>query len=171
MTPQQKESGMINSQRITVSRGNPAAAARERLLQDKAMRRNRDDAVFTMLDPALLAWQTTTPPVKSTRPAAGGLTPVQQRQQALLVARSFKEHYLSGISYREDCGTTIAIVRPIQRKKGNVPHRISVDPAGNVSVTRLKPSPAAPSPRIMRWLLLAGGAIGPLLTLLLVAVS
>lgn len=134
------------------------------------MRRNGADPTFSALDPALLSWRETARPTQAPSVAAR-LTPIQQRQQAILVARSFKDQYLSGITYLEDRGTTIAIVRPIHRHKGNVPHEIRVDPAGNVSVTRLASSSPASSQRIGRWLLLAGGAVGPLLTLLLIAVS
>ncbi len=134
------------------------------------MRRNGADPTFSAPDPALLSWHATARPTQAS-PTPAKLTPVQQREQAILVARSFKDQYLSGIAYLEDRGTTIAIVRPIQRHKGNVPHEIRVDPAGNVSVTRLASSSPVSSQRIGRWLLLAGGAFGPLLTLLLIAVS
>lgn len=135
------------------------------------MRRNGSNPHFGTLDPALLAWQDSAPPFKPARPVSGGLSPAQQRQQAILIARSFKGQYLSGITYLDDYETTIAIVRPIHRDKANSPHQISVDPAGNISVTRLAPSPPAAAQRVARRLLLAAGACVPLLTLLLIAIS
>ena len=82
------------------------------------MRRNGADPTFSAPDPALLSWHAAARPTQAS-PAPAKLTPVQQREQAILVARSFKDQYLSGIAYLEDRGTTIAIVRPIHRHKGN----------------------------------------------------
>lgn len=135
------------------------------------MRRNGTNPNFGALDPALLAWQDDAPPFKPVRPVSGGLTPAQQRQQAILIARSFKGQYLSGIAYLEDYETTIAIVRPIHRDKANSPHQISVDPAGNISVTRLAPPAPAEARRVARRLLLAAAACIPLLILMLIAIS
>jgi len=161
---------MISSHRITAPRS-PAAAARERLLQDQAMRRNHADPQFSPLDPALFRLRDAIPPLRVSQLATGRLSPSEQRKQALLVARSLKGQYLSGIMYLEDCQTTVAIVRPIHKQKGDVPHQISVDAAGNVSVHRFIPESTRASDRVVRRLLLVGGTLSTLLSLLLIAVS
>lgn len=159
---------MITSRPFSRSTSASAAgAARARLLQDREMRRNKPDfagpsrTAFAALT-ATFALPTTEPDIACLPLDAERLSPDEQQQRALQIARSLKAGYLSDIVYLPERQLAMATVRPIlaQRRGLDAPHRICVDPEGNVSVRRLgEDGELAPRQLAMVRLLLVLGAV------------
>lgn len=128
-----------------------AEMARERLLNDRQIHRNRNfhaDGLPLPSDPF------------SGLPATGPFSPAfaqnlltssEQKRQAIQIAQTFRQHYLAVITYHEDCRVVVATVRPIHARnyRRDVAHDIHVDPAGNVNIVQCPPEH---SPQ--RWLAL-----------------
>lgn len=155
---------------ITVHSGGAAVAARDRLLHDKAMRRSygetsergttpRHAVTVTYVAPA------DEPDLTYLAPDAEQLSPLEQQQRALQVARSFKDTYLAEVSYLAERQLAIATIRPVlaQRNALDTPHRICVDAEGNINVFRLS-GPTAADQHLMlsRVLLILGGLLSVL---------
>jgi len=108
-----------------------------------------------------------TPPVTVTFPAfpedlslltagPGGLTPTEQHQRAVEIARYFRDHYLSEIIYRDDRHIAIAIIRP---RADDIPYKICVDRDGNVSIYPFEVSVPTLHPIILKRAALAAGSM------------
>ena len=67
-----------------------AATARNRLLCDQTMRRHQ--------------------------PNQACLSPAEQARQAVLIAQSFKQHYLAEIRYLDHIQTTVAVIKPVHAR-------------------------------------------------------
>jgi len=128
---------MLSLRRMGIDKAQPntATLARERLLRDREMRRNKPSHALSPLPapPITAAF-----PLLAARPGRRFLTPPEQRQQVIQIARNFRSHYLANITYLDDIKMTVAVVRPThaRRKECDGPHEICVDAAGNVSVSR-----------------------------------
>lgn len=108
------------------------------------------------------------PDLTTIAPDAEHLSPLEQQQRALQVARSFKDAYLADVSYLAERQLAVATIRPVltQRNAMDVPHRICVDAEGNVNVLRLSRQTAADqSFMLSRVLLVLGGLLSALATL------
>jgi hypothetical protein len=116
-----------------------AHTARERLLSDRVMRRNKspgsDDS--TSDTTPLSQTQTAAPAVKPLLPLPEGdpLPRAEQEQRAVQVALGFRRYYLAE-TYWDESGIAVALVKPIfsGKRRADTPHKICVDADGNVSV-------------------------------------
>ena len=153
---------MFSSQPIDLatSRSPSAAAARERLLHDSQMRRNR--VSLTEISPLPAPAITETFPALAARAAFSPgwsfhrLSPLDQKRQAIQIAQSFKGHYLAEVTYHHDRQMTVAILRPIQIRHHtlDVPHEIRVDAVGNVGVFCCEPFQTPVRPPVIGRVLL-----------------
>lgn len=140
-----------------------ASIARDRLLRDHAMRRNK--APLPGFSPLPAPPITETFAAQDARRAFSAtwsfhhLSPLDQKREAIQIARSFRSHYVAEITYHDDHRTTTALLRPIQVRHHSldVPHEISVDASGNVNVSCCEPSQAPARPFAVGWVLLASG--------------
>lgn len=141
-----------------------AAAARTRLLQDAAMRRNQPGFANRALAPSPRTVTFSTlaaePDIADVLPDAERLTSIEQQQRALQVARTLKGGYMADLTYLADRRIAVATVCPIlaQRNTLDVPHKVCVDADGNVSVIRHDPD-ATPQQLVLSRLLLVVGAL------------
>jgi len=130
---------MLSSQRLAQHPPSPASLARERLLRDRTLRRNRapDPAFQPLAAPSITA----TFPFLAAGPylAEPRLTPAAQHLQAIQVARGFRGHYVSEIKYNAQDHTAIARLRAKHDHRGRADHEITVDAQGNVNVQRCGP--------------------------------
>ncbi|HML24959.1 MAG TPA: hypothetical protein PKD09_25115 [Aggregatilinea sp.] len=145
-----------------------ASAARARLMQDSAMRRNHPTFNSRTLLPSPLtvtfATLATEPDITTVLPDAESLTPAEQQQRALQIARTLKGGYLADLTYLADRRIAVATVCPIldQRNPLDVPHKVCVDADGNVSVIRNDPHAASQRLVLSRLLLVVGAFISAL---------
>lgn len=160
---------MFTSHTLTgYSKKGAAAAARSRLLQDAAMRRNQP--AFSNLAlapfPRTVTYSTlaTEPDIANLLPAAEHLTSLEQQQRALQVARTLKDGYLADLTYLADRRIAVATVCPIlsHRNALDVPHKVCVDVDGNVSVIRHDPHATSQQLVLSRLLLVVGALISAL---------
>jgi hypothetical protein len=127
---------MLSSQRLAHHPATPASLARERLLRDRTLRRNRrPDAT---LQPLAIPSITTTFAFLAAEPCAAEarLTPAAQSLQAVQVARGFRGHYLAKMEYNQEDHTAIARLRSKHDHSGCADQKITVDAQGNVNVQR-----------------------------------
>jgi len=123
------------------SRGS-AALARHRLLTDRTMR-SAQRSMHSVQDSLHHAQaHAAAAPVPRPSPRAP-LSPAEQRELVQIIARGFDSLYLARTIYLKDSGLTVATLLPCAAHQGR-PQRISVDAAGNVSVSTWSPV-AAPS--------------------------
>lgn len=109
-----------------------AAVARHRLLQDRPHRAAR---------------QGTSVPVPRRTESIPLLSPDDQRALVQAVAANFHTCYLAQITYLEECNLTVATLLPRAAQLDPAgAQRISVDAAGNVSVSPWTPPSAPPRP-------------------------
>jgi hypothetical protein len=159
---------MFNSSPITatVSRQSTALAARERLFRDPAMRHNRPTYTANPDPPVSPTTVTFSAADLNSDPRTSDhrLSPAEQRRQAVQVAKSFKRHYLSEISYLDGCRLAVAVIRPTGLPHGpaDIAQKICVDVDGNVSVIAYDAFPARARHLIVKRLLLAGGILATL---------
>jgi hypothetical protein len=159
----QESCDMFSSQPVNLASASrcTAATARERLLRDREMRRNRGPSPGAAPLPAPPVTETF--PALAVRPALSAawsfhhLSPLDQKRQAIQIAQSFRSHYLAEIAYHDDRQMTVAILRPIQIRHHtlDVPHKICVDAAGNVGVFCSEPSQVPARTLAIGWVLLA----------------
>jgi hypothetical protein len=157
---------MFSSQPIDLApvQNRTASIARDRLLHDQATRRNK--APLPGFSPLPAPPITKTFAAQDARRALSApwsfhhLSPLDQKREAIQIARSFRSHYVAEITYHDDHQTTIARLRPIHvRHHGlDVPHEIHVDASGNVNVSSCEPPEAPTRPFAIGWVLLAAGA-------------
>lgn len=157
---------MFSSQPIDLAtvRNRTASIARDRLLRDQAMRRNKTPLPgFSPLPvPPItetFASQDARRAFSSTR-SFHYLSPLDQKREVIQIAQSFRGHYVAEITYHDDHQTTIALLRPIRIRHHSldVPHEISVDASGNVNVSSCEPAQTPARPSAIGWVLLATGA-------------
>jgi hypothetical protein len=133
---------MLGLQRVDRGKfqNNTASMARNRLMGDPVMRRNRAVAApslppspVTKAFPALAPTNLVVEPRHDSRQR---LTASEQRTQVLVIARNFANHYLAEIKFLADRNITVALVQPspCANPRKNPPHRISVDAHGNAEV-------------------------------------
>ena len=118
-----------------------AATARERLLKDRTLRRNRFQAPpatpFPVSAP-LTVPQGKEHPSPDRREAQ--LSPYAQKWHVIATARHFRKHYLAEMAYDERRHITVAIIRPYlaHAQAGEVPFKIRVNGKGDTVVVRLE---------------------------------
>jgi hypothetical protein len=124
---------MITSrQALTVRHQKTADNARERLLSDRVMRHHRTPGA----QPAAPAITVTFPSLSAGLQLArdlGCLSPTEQKRRAVQIARGFKSHYLSELSYNSASGLAVALLRPA-RPGVDIPRWISVTSEGDIRV-------------------------------------
>lgn len=159
---------MLSSQRLAHHPPSAASLARERLLRDRTMRRNRppDPAFQPLAVPSI----TTTFAFLAAEPcvAEPRLTPAAQHLQAVQVARGFRGHYVSEIKYDAKARIAIARLRSKHDHRGQADQEITVDAQGNVNVQRCGPGRWGGA-RLQRLLLLLGAALSGIAALLWLA--
>lgn len=140
---------MINSRRTNFNQSPRSSAriARERLMNDSTMRcRGPVNA------------DSPSPSLSSVFPAAGApcslleatvLSPIEQKHQAMKIARGFKHCYLANIVYQADSQMTIATLKGSQQQNA---YQIRVDAAGNVIVSCCHSTPTSPLGRMLVWM-------------------
>ena len=118
-----------------------AAVARERLLKDRTLRRNRFQAppVATLPFSAPLAM----PPRGETPPTDAhtvSLSPYAQKWHIIATARHFRGHYLAEMAYDDRRHITVAVICPYfaQAQAGEAPFEIRVDGKGHTTIVRLE---------------------------------
>jgi hypothetical protein len=155
---------MITSPRATLSASGSAIIARERLLQDPTVRQpSIHQADPGPPQPSSAAFWTPHPNAMDN----GLLSSSEQKQQALSVARSFRDHYLSEIAFFPEDNITLAVVRPSAAQK-DTSYAITVDATGN---TNVEPVPGqGTSPQRLRRVLLGTSTIVLIIALLILAV-
>ena len=149
-----------------------AAVARERLLNDRTLRRNRFQTPPVAALPFSVSFplgeHKTEPP---TPPSAPPLSPYAQKWHIIATARHFRGHYLAEIAYDHQHHVTVAIIQPYlaQAQAGETPFAIRVDGQGHTTITRLEREkdtpPLALSRRIFAALILAAALTGGALAL------
>jgi hypothetical protein len=113
---------MFSTHSVAATQQTAAQTARERLLNDTTMRRH-----------CTTAPQPPAPSHTATVPSASrALTPTEQEQQAITIAKSFKQHYLASITYCNDQQLATALIKPINAHE--LPHEIQVDADGNADI-------------------------------------
>jgi hypothetical protein len=155
---------MITSPRATLSASGSAIIARERLLQDKTVRQPSIRQADSGPPPSFAAAFWAPQPNATDN---GLLSSSEQKQQALSVARSFRDHYLSEIAFFPEDNITVAVVRPSATQK-DTSYAITVDATGNTSV---EPMPGqGASPQRLRRVLLGTSVTVLIIALLILAV-
>lgn len=128
-----------------------AAVARERLLKDRTLRRNRFQAQpavplrYSM--PLPVPRQSERPPSDLPKPK---LSPSAQKWYITATARHFRGHYLAEMAYDAHRHMTVAVIRPYlaQAQAGEAPFEIRVDDKGRTTIVRLENE--SPKPAVLR---------------------
>ena len=150
-----------------------AAVARERLLKDRTLRRNRFQtppvAALPLRAPLTLGQREENPPATP----GPTLSPYAQKWHIIATARHFRGHYLAEMAYDHRRHITVAVIQPYlaQAQAGEAPFEIRVDGKGHTTITRLERGKdtqlSASFRRIFVALFLAAALTGGALALLL----
>ncbi|WP_162910051.1 hypothetical protein [Aggregatilinea lenta] len=156
---------MVSSHTFTgFGKKGAAAAARNRLLQDPAMRRSQPAFANRSLAPSPISITFSTPTrepdIAHVLPDAERLSPIEQQQRALQIARTLKGGYLADLTYMAERRIAVATVHPMLAHHNalDVPHNVCVDVNGNASVIRRDPY-GTPQRLVLSRLLLVVGAL------------
>jgi hypothetical protein len=122
---------------LTSTRQPAANLARERLLIDPVMRRNKPTTAPALEIPAI----TTTFPVPNN----------DQKRHVMQIARSFKDYYLAHVTYQGDL--TVALMNPVNEY--DEPLEIHVGANGDISVISCGETHPSLGPAVRRILLVS----------------
>lgn len=126
---------MVSSQPLLEKHSSAALAARERLLHDPQIRRNRS------LSPEPSVTATFTPEETS-------LSHRDQEQQAIAIARAYKQYYLAEITYQAHRREVVALIKPLHSVQAD-PLQIIVDANGNATIETVETSQVSPRNRLL----------------------
>lgn len=146
------------------NRQGAASLARERLINDKAMRRNhalRDADIQLVSPPITYTFNELPDWLDNQTVVETHLSPAEQQRQAIMICKTFREHYLSKLIYLQDEQIALAIIQPSGiGRQAEGPLQIIVDNRGNTRVTSHREVLSQPVPRLApRRLLLMGSVL------------
>ncbi len=148
---------MITTRQITKDQPSAALSARERLLHDPQIRRNKS----TYANHARPAAPSVTVTFETSGPGVT-LSRAEQEQQAIAIARTYRHYYLAEIAYQANLCEVTALIKPMHHTKTNA-LQITVDASGNANIEALELPAYRPS---FRRLLLVIGLLATAATIL-----
>ncbi len=117
-----------------------ATIARERLLKDRTLRRNRFQ---TSLHASTSPSPSPQPDHEEKHPSGENisrLSPRAQKWRIISIAQRFRGHYLAELAYNDLRNATTAIIRPylVHVQAGEAPFEIRVNSQGHTTIIRLE---------------------------------